>query len=145
MSIYTQAGVVFEQLYNAHFADCVKFVDLFPVGDVQNNYLFEMACETGFMDLVELLVSRSVNVSYLDNTPIKRAAWYGHIDLVIYLFENGVIKDQSLIDELMKCAVLNGKFEMIRYLKDQGANIDLAKTFFNDSIVKNKAEFKKIY
>jgi len=54
-------------------------------------YLVTLACAGGFLDVVKILLSNGANINLGQSTPLMEASQEGHIELVQYLIENGMI------------------------------------------------------
>jgi len=50
-----------------------------------------LACAGGFLDVVKILLSNGANINLGQSTPLMEASQEGHIELVPYLIENGII------------------------------------------------------
>jgi ankyrin repeat protein len=66
---------------------------------------------------------QGVNVSFLDDWALRRAAANGHFEIVRYLVEVGGANISALEDEAFRLAARNGHLDVVRYLVERGANI----------------------
>jgi hypothetical protein len=82
-------------------------------------------CISGNVEVVRYLVEQSAADSQRlihadSNAAVKWAVWYGHLQVVKYLCEQGAHIDYELVD----FSASNGDVTMIQYLVEKGADVD---------------------
>ena len=87
---------------------------------------FLEACMCGQLWVVKTMKHLiNINVNSYGDTGLMNASWYGRIDVVRYLIENGAIIDSSNYhgSTALLWAAINGQLDIIKILVKSGANI----------------------
>lgn len=103
-----------------------KIIDIVENGaniHYQKDYPFILACSKGFLPMVSLIINLySPDINTLEGMPLKIACVYNHINVVIFLLENGADINAGDGCALIWCAYKNNN-TIAKYLISKGANI----------------------
>ena len=84
-------------------------------------------CRYGHLEVGEFLFKTGLvdidDASYYGRTALMYASEYGHLDLVVFLVENGakIYTNDNYGNTAMSDASKNGHKEIVEYLKSKGA------------------------
>lgn len=123
----------FHEAVEANALETVKhYIDVVDVNALKRNKSpLYIAAEKGYVAMAELLLSKGAN--YRDSaSPLHIAAENGHIPMADFFLKRGISvnhrDNQSHRTPLYK-AVKNKKHEMVRFLLQEGAGVDLPNLF----------------
>jgi ankyrin repeat protein len=85
------------------------------------NHCLRLACESGSLPIVKLLIARSdVNIADLDNAVFRIACEEGHADIVKLLLRNVDVDPCDLNHCAIQVAAKNGHEEIVEMLLQDG-------------------------
>lgn len=109
----TLCGRAFSSACNYGFIEIVKLLLPLTVAE-QRTKGFENACASGKLDIAEILIQTSIDISS-NGKNLRFATRYGHIDIVKLLLDNGV--DVNVNDgEALWWAAKTGNEDIVRLL-----------------------------
>ncbi|WP_026522410.1 ankyrin repeat domain-containing protein [Butyrivibrio sp. VCB2001] len=109
----------------------------------------EVAAEFGQLDIVRYLIGRGIDVNkscgIVEGGPINTTSFYGHLDVLKLLMENGAVPDVSTAEKNpLFAAVYNGHLDVVKFLVENG--IDYKASYTVGSIDKCDAcEYARQY
>jgi ankyrin repeat protein len=89
----------------------------------------DRAADNGHYEIVKYLVENGANKDY--GEVLKIAAESGHMDVVIYIMEHCNVPN-TYINEALRTSAKYGKFEIVKYLVEIGANIHVNRNESNE-------------
>jgi ankyrin repeat protein len=128
------AAIYMAQVYGDAEMEKMLWLATDDVNAKVNDYdhsLMHLAAEKGYMPLLKLLHQAKANIDIKDNvgwTPMMRASHSGHLSCVQFLVEQGAKiehRDDSSNHSSLRIAVTYGHAEVVSYLLDAGANVDV--------------------
>lgn len=84
---------------------------------------FIEAVENNCINIVKFMIDRGVNFRTDENSPMRKAVAYGHLEIVKLLFNYGAKVDEDSDDLCICFASMNGSLEIVKLLLKKGANI----------------------
>jgi len=122
--------------------------------DVNRNEVHYWASRNGHLAVVECLITNGIDIQYDDNFLLRNAAFYGSLNIVEYLINNGAENEFVLCtaserghldivkylishnadihvnnDRAFRYALLYNQLEVVKYLVANGANVNADKDF----------------
>jgi ankyrin repeat protein len=110
--------------------------------DDDGHSLIHFAATKGYMPLLKLLHQAKARLDIKDNvgwTPIMCAAYSGHLPCVKFLVEQGAkieYMDNGLNYSSLRIAVIYGRADVVSYLLDVGANVDVVNLEGQTSLIR---------
>ena len=95
-----------------------------PVRTIEGFYVLHEAVREGDLNKVKDLIEGGMYVNLKDNhgdTPLERAMFYNHKDIITYLVEHGANVNAK---KVLKYAVWRGNSDTVQYLLDHGADVN---------------------
>ncbi len=102
---------------NINIANVVKFLSDNDICIFDREYLLFWASMKGYLEVVELLVTKVGNLHKLYPNIVGIASTYGHLDIVKLLYDNGANCESGIIRASEK-----GHLAIVKYLVEQGIN-----------------------
>ncbi len=79
--------------------------------------------ERGYLDVVEFLLEKGVDIHALDDAALRSASYFGRLEMVKYLLEKGA-NIHANDDEALIWASTQGHLDVVKYLLEQGADMN---------------------
>ena len=86
-----------------------------------NNYLLRYASNNGYLEIIEFLIEKEVNIDI--DYVLNLASQNGHMDIVKFLIEKGA-DIHANNDYILNLASKNGQLEVVKFLIEKGADIN---------------------
>ena len=100
-----------------HYLTIVKYIDL-----LQRRYKYIYTAEDKSPELLYLARLLTPKFSYSKNLALSWASFYGKLEIIKYLFEDGANIDSNE-SEALRWASEDGRLKVVKYLVQNGANI----------------------
>jgi len=110
------------KLYEAIKNDDLESVKILLQRGFYNDYPLRKAARYGHLEVVKYLLEQGADLHVDNDYPLRKAARYGHLEVVKYLLEQGA--DLHVDNDYpLRYAAENGHLEVVKYLLEQGADL----------------------